>query len=116
MEFDTNVPIYFQVIQEIKKEIINGSRKLGDKLPSSRELAVLYKINPNTANRIYREMELSGLCFTKRGLGTYITEDETMLKQIRVELADKLMDDFVQGMRLLGLSREEIMKDLEKKL
>ena len=51
MEFENNIPIYIQVINQIKKDIITGKLPMGVKLPSTRELAVLYHINPNTAGR-----------------------------------------------------------------
>ena len=67
MEFENNIPIYIQVINQIKKDIITGKLPMGAKLPSTRELAVLYHINPNTAGRGYKEMELQNMCYTKRG-------------------------------------------------
>ena len=72
MEFENNIPIYIQVINQIKKDIITGKLPMGAKLPSTRELAVLYHINPNTAGRVYKEMELQNMCYTKRGLGTFV--------------------------------------------
>jgi DNA-binding transcriptional regulator YhcF (GntR family) len=66
LEFKNNIPIYLQVIDDIKHKIVLGELNLGDKLPSTRELAVMYQINPNTAVRVYNEMELMGLCFTKQ--------------------------------------------------
>ena len=53
MDYKANIPIYLQVIDDIKKRILTGEIKLGDKLPSTRELAVQYTVNPNTAARIY---------------------------------------------------------------
>lgn len=75
MEFKTNIPIYLQVIEDIKQKIIAGTLPLGSKLPSSRELAIEYQINPNTAARIYSEMESMGLSYTRRGIGTFVTEN-----------------------------------------
>ena len=80
MEFENNIPIYIQVINQIKKDIITGKLPMGVKLPSTRELAVLYHINPNTAGRVYKEMELQNMCYTKRGLGTFVTEDAAVFK------------------------------------
>ena len=57
MEYKANIPIYLQVIEDIKRRIIIGEIKLGEKLPSTRELAVQYTVNPNTAARIYNELE-----------------------------------------------------------
>jgi len=115
MEFNNNIPIYIQVINEIKKDMVNGVLALGEKLPSGRELAYKYKINPNTANRIYKEMESEEICFTKRGLGTYVTEDVNKLKNIREEMASSLLEHFIEGMKQLGFTKEELIQLLEHK-
>lgn len=115
MEFDNNIPIYIQVINDIKKDIINGALVLGEKLPSGRDLAYKYKINPNTANRIYKEMEAEEICYTKRGLGTFVTEDKEKLKNIREEMAGSLLDSFIEGMKQLGFTKEELIHLLEHK-
>ncbi|QHQ61804.1 GntR family transcriptional regulator [Anaerocolumna sedimenticola] len=115
MEFDNNIPIYIQVINDIKKDIINGALALGEKLPSGRDLAYKYKINPNTANRIYKEMEAEEICYTKRGLGTFVTEDKEKLKNIREEMAGSLLDSFIEGMKQLGFTKEELIHLLEHK-
>ena len=52
MEYNNNLPIYLQVINQIKKDMIQGKLPMGEKLPSTRELAVQYQINPNTAARV----------------------------------------------------------------
>ena len=78
MEYSAGTPIYLQVIRELQKKMIKGELKPGDKMPSNRELAVLYKVNQNTAARIYREMESEGYCYTKRGIGTFVSEEESM--------------------------------------
>lgn len=115
MEFDNNIPIYLQVISELKKDMINGVLGLGEKLPSGRELALTYQINPNTANRIYKEMEAEELCFTKRGLGTFVTEDGDKLNEIRNEMAEKLLLNFVAGMVELKFDKEEVLALIEEK-
>ena len=83
MEYDNNIPIYLQVIDRIKKDMIQGLLPMGEKLPSTRELALQYNINPNTAARIYKEMEQQKMCFTKRGLGTFVTENPEIFNAIR---------------------------------
>ncbi len=115
MEFDNNIPIYLQVINAIKRDMVNGVISLGEKLPSGRDLAFKYKINPNTANRIYKEMEAEDVCFTKRGLGTYVTEDVDKLKKIREEMAGTLLDNFIEGMKQLGFTKEELIQLLEQR-
>jgi len=107
MEFDNKVPIYLQVIQDIKVNIVKGNLSLGEKLPSSRELAYRYSINPNTANRIYKELEAEQLCFTRRGLGTYITEDKEKIHLVQKEMAQEVVENFIKGMNQLAINKEE---------
>ena len=92
MEYNVEVPIYVQVVRDIKKRIVRKQLLPGEKLPSNRELAVLYKINQNTAARIYREMETAGYCFTRRGIGTFVVEEETMFSAIKEEMAEELKE------------------------
>ncbi len=116
MEFKSNIPIYLQVIDDIKHKIVDGSINLGDKLPSTRELAVSYQINPNTAVRVYNEMESMGLCFTKRGLGTYVSEQEELLMQIKEEMSKTIIEDFFEGMSSLGYTKEEMLEEINNYL
>lgn len=115
MEFDHKVPIYIQVIRDIKIAIIKGQIGLGEKLPSGRDLALQYKINPNTSSRIYKELEQEGISFTKRGLGTFVTEDQQKLIEIREELSEGLFDNFIFGMKEIGYQKDEVIEMLNKK-
>lgn len=104
MEYKANIPIYLQVIEDIKRRIIIGEIKLGEKLPSTRELAVQYTVNPNTAARIYNELEQEGLCFTKRGLGTFVSKDNALIDSLKKELSGEIIDTFIERMSRLGFS------------
>ena len=75
MKFQTNYPIYLQIADDIKRKIVVGELHPGDKLPSNIDLALQYEVNPNTAVRIYKELEQESIFFTKRGIGTFLTED-----------------------------------------
>lgn len=108
MEFENNLPIYLQVVEEIKRLLLNGELKTGEKLWSARDMAIRYKINPNTAARVYKELEQEELCFTKRGMGTYLTEDKTAVERLRRERAEALCTNFVKGFQNLGFSSEEM--------
>ncbi|MGN0395563.1 MAG: GntR family transcriptional regulator [Coprococcus sp.] len=110
MDFKANIPIYLQVIQDIKNKIVTGKLPLGSKLPSSRELAVMYGINPNTAARIYNEMEAEGISFTRRGIGTFVTDDTNLVNKLKHELLDDIIMDFTEKIEKLGYSRNEIME------
>lgn len=109
MNYNAEIPIYLQVIQDIKKKMVQGKIQPGEKLPSNRELAVIYKINQNTAARIYKEMEIAGYCYTKRGIGTFVVEDKKMFEQIKEEMADELLRTFMNGMRDLGYQKDDII-------
>ncbi|MBQ8137131.1 MAG: GntR family transcriptional regulator [Clostridia bacterium] len=107
MDYDPNRPIYLQVMQLIKQDIITGKRPPGDKLPGGRELASLYAINPNTAARVYQELEREGMCETRRGLGTFVTGDPERIRRAREEMAEEAVRRFLREMANLGVSREE---------
>ena len=109
MDYKANTPIYLQVIDDIKRRILTGEIKLGDKLPSTRELAVQYTVNPNTAARIYNELEQCGLCYTKRGLGTFVSEDVNLIDTLKAELSSEMIETFVSEMTSLGFSKDEII-------
>ena len=116
MKYDNAIPIYLQVIRAIERDIVTGRLAPGDKLPSARNLAVAHGINPNTAARVYREMEQSGLCFTKRGLGTFVTEDAGRIKALHEELAETIISRFVSEIMELGMTREETVNLLKKRI
>ena len=78
MEFDANRPIWLQVMKALEMDVITGRRKPGEKLPGGRDLALSYGINPNTAARVYQELERANLCETRRGMGTFVTELRSM--------------------------------------
>ena len=109
MEYAAEIPIYLQVIRDLEKKIIQGKLKPGDRLPSGRELAVLYKINQNTAARIYRELEDMGYCFTRRGIGTFVSEDEAVFRTLKQERADQLLGSFMEERKALGFEKEDIV-------
>ncbi|WP_066496751.1 GntR family transcriptional regulator [Abyssisolibacter fermentans] len=115
MKFDTNIPIYIQIINEIKKDIVLGKISTGDKLPSTRDLAMMYGVNPNTVQRVYKEMELEGLSYTKRGKGTYINESKEMVQMIKTQMAENVINKFIIGMKELGFSYDEMIKVINNK-
>ena len=108
MNYNAEMPIYLQVIHDLKKKMIQGKILPGEKLPSNRELAVLYKINQNTAARIYREMETHGYCYTKRGIGTFVMEEETMFETIKKEM----LSSFIHEMQDLGFEKDDIISKI----
>lgn len=114
INYDTTRPIYEQIIDYILKKLASGKYYAGSKLPSQREMAKVLSVNPNTVQRAYREMETKDLVETRRGLGTYVTESEEKIEAIRVEMAEELVENFIEEMRALGFKKEEIEQMLDK--
>lgn len=115
MQYDSRIPIYLQVIDHIRKRLLQGGIQPGEKLPSTRALALEYGVNPNTAARIYDEMEAMGLCRTQRGLGTFVTGDPGAIERIRRETAARLTGDYVREMSEIGFAprqTEEAVKEV----
>ena len=114
MEYNSSLPIYLQAANSIKRDIVTGKLSPGEKLPSVRDLAVEYTINPNTVSRVYKELEQEGVCFTRRGMGTFVTEDSGKVQQLKEEMAGALIREFLEGMEQLGFSRVEAIRILEE--
>ena len=112
-EFNSGTPIYIQVINKLKEQMALSQLKPGDKLPSSRDLAIEYSINPNTASRVYKEMELMELCYTKRGLGTFVTEDKIVVNSIKQNMAKDYTIKYLESMKSLGYDIDDMIKILE---
>ena len=110
MKFDPNRPIWLQVMAEIRNEIVTGDKPPGSKLPGGRDLALIYGINPNTAARVYQELEKEGLCETRRGLGTFVTEDAARIAALRSEMAREAVREFLGRMSRLGIAPEEVAR------
>lgn len=109
-DMDENRPIYLQLIEELERRIINGTYLPGGKLPPVRELAADAGVNPNTMQRALAQMESSGLIYTQRTSGRFLTGDREKIEQLRRNAAHKLIRDFLRKMRELGIGREEVCK------
>ncbi len=110
INFDISKPIYEQVIAEIKRSLVRGELKPGSKLPSQRDLAKDLQVNHNTIQRAYREMEGVGFVKTVRGMGTYLTDDQSIVLKIRQEMAQGTIDRFIGEMISLGIGGQEIIQ------
>ena len=102
-------PIYLQIMERIQKDIVSGVYPPGSRIPSVRELALEAAVNPNTMQKALSELERSGLVYSQRTSGRFITEDESMLKQLKTELAARHIRDFFEKMEQLGFPQEETL-------
>ena len=101
-------------MDKLKQDISLGILLPGDKLMSTRELAIQLKVNPNTISRVYKELEGENIVFTKRGMGTFVVEDKNIIQNIRENMANEILTKFVEDLRELNISMEEAIKMLQK--
>lgn len=116
LEFDPSQPIYLQIIDEFRRAIARGQLAPGDRIMSQRELAQQARVNPNTVQRAYREMEQMGLTETLRGQGSFIRQDPTLLHSIKQEMAQDAIRHFIAEMRALGFSDAQVVEMATKGL
>lgn len=102
-------PIFMQIIEILQLDIVSGKYAPGDKLPSVRDLALEAAVNPNTMQKALSELERSGLVFSQRTSGRFITEDITMIEELKTSLAREKIKEFLDGMRKLGFGKEEAL-------
>lgn len=116
VDFDSKIPIYLQIVNFIKRNIVTKKLNPGDKLPSVRDMSAEMKVNPNTMQRAYQELEREGITYTQRGMGNFVKEDENMIKELKREMAKEIINNFIEGMKNLGFSGEEIMTVIKDKV
>lgn len=107
-QFTNDKPIYAQIVTEIQRLIVSGELKMGDKLDSVRDIAFDAKVNPNTVQRALSELERTGLVYSQRTNGRFITDDAELVTKMRNELARKDIGEFLNAMGLLGFDKDEI--------
>ncbi len=116
-DFKADRPIYLQLVEQIELRIVSGVYSAGEKLPSVRDLAVDAAVNPNTMQRALSELERSGLVYSQRTSGRFITEDTKMIENIKNILAKAQISMFFETMEQLGYSKKQtiyLMESLSK--
>ena len=106
-------PIYTQITDGIRDQILAGILRQGDKLPSVRELAAQLAINPNTIQRAYRELENQGYLVTLPGKGAFVAENPG-LEARRIESLWKQLEQVADELRFAGVTQEELLTRLQK--
>ena len=114
LTFDNNIPIYIQLLEYMKIYLISGVFKCGDKLPSVREFASTFKVNPNTMQKALSELESMNLIYTERTNGKYVTKDEKLILKLKDEYATTLARSYFEGMKKIGLGKADSIKYLER--
>lgn len=106
-------PFYLQIVSAIKKQIVSGKLVPGERIPSVRELALTYKVNPNTMQKALIELEENGLIKTERTNGKFVTEDENIINKIKNDYADNLTQNYLSEMISLGITKQEIKERIK---
>lgn len=113
--FNNRDPVYLQVVRQFKVDIATGKLQAGQTIPSRRELAAQLNINPNTAQRAYKEMEDQGLIMTEGNAPSRVTTNERILGSVRNELIAESVDAFVAAVRSIGVPVEELLQIVKHK-
>lgn len=110
MNFNEDRPIFLQLAEIFIQELVSGEIKKSDKLPSVREIAKTYKVNPNTVTRSIDELVVTGLFEVKRGMGTYVIDDEAKIKEKRHSYIKKRVENTLEEFQNLGIDKNEFVK------
>ena len=116
--FDNNIPIYLQLLEYVKTYIISGQIKSGEKLPSVREFANMFKVNPNTMQKALVELEEQKLIYTERTNGKYVTKDEKIIAKLKEEYARDITSKYFENMykHLVLMSKLNHKQSMQKLL
>lgn len=97
--FDNDRPIYVQLVEKLRIEIVSVKLKSGERIPSVRELALTVRVNPNTMQKALSELENEGLIYTERTNGKFVTENRELIEKIKKELAEEKVKNYINDMK-----------------
>ena len=100
-------PVYLQLIEQLELAIVVGEYPPGEKIPGVRDLAAQAQVNPNTMQRALAELERTGLVYTQRTAGRFVTEDAAVIDSAKQELAHQQVGAFLHRMERMGYDREQ---------
>lgn len=106
--FDNKKPIYLQIMEKIKLQIVSRTLEPNQQLPTVRELASEASVNPNTIQRALSDLEREGFVYSKRTTGRFVTEDKELIVQSRKQLSEEELEHFVSSMTHFGYEKEEL--------
>ncbi|HWG87459.1 MAG TPA: GntR family transcriptional regulator [Candidatus Acidoferrales bacterium] len=115
LDLRSGVPVYRQIIDQVRAGIASGTLSAGDQLPTVRQLAVDLAINPNTVLRAYRELELGGMLETQQGTGTFITQKKVRRDEAeRARQLSQLAGEFLSRAGAAGFTVQELLDQLRE--
>jgi len=111
-QFDERSPIYEQIVHQFCRSLVKGKLEPSQRVPSIRDLAMELKVNTNTVQRAYQEMERKALIYSKRGTGYFVTEGKDMVNEIKTDMVREAVSQFVEEMHSLGFGDDQIKTEL----
>lgn len=115
-QYQANIPIYLQLVDNFRHRIVSGDLKAGSKLESVRDLAISFEVNPNTMQRALAELERDGLVYADRTVGRFITENKELISKMRESVAQEIIGQFIRQIKSLGYSDQEALELFKKVL
>ena len=118
LDFRSGIPIYTQIVEQVKQQVISGELKPENQLPTVRALALELRVNFNTVARAYRLLDEAGIISTQQGRGTYILEvpPPERTDKLRRQALEALTRDYLNETRRLGCSSDEISEELKEQI
>lgn len=114
-QYDSNIPIYLQIMEKIKRPDRIGGMESGGAHPRRAGAGDSVGVNPNTMQRALSELERDGLLFSERTAGRFITGDSGLIRETRERMADELIQRFLIQMEQLGYSGDEVQERLARR-
>lgn len=114
-KFKTNIPIYLQIADFLTKDIINGKYLVGSQIPSVRELASIFSVNPNTCQKAVSELIHLEIIVTISTNGNFVTTDKEVLLKCRDQILTRITDNFIGELTEYGFTKEEVIEKLKQK-
>lgn len=113
LDLHTGVPVYRQIVDQVRGAVASGALSAGDQLPTVRQLAVDLEVNPNTVVRAYRELEYDGLLETHQGTGTFISEQKIpRASDERQRQLGQIVSDAIARAGAAGFTIQELVERL----
>ncbi|MBR6690541.1 MAG: GntR family transcriptional regulator [Bacilli bacterium] len=113
MNFNNDRPIYIQLLEQLQVLIVSGKINSGERISSVRDLALEYKVNPNTVQKALQELENLGLIYTERTNGKFVTSDKKLIEKYKKEFAKEQVNNYFRNMNSLGFTNEEAINYLK---
>ena len=112
--FDNERPIYIQLVEKLRIEIVSGKLKNGERIPSVRELALTTRVNPNTMQKALAELESEGLVYTERTNGKFVTDNKDLIEKVKIQLAEEKVNNYINDMKNIGINFEQSIQYLQE--